>query len=380
MRIAIDYTPAIRQAAGIGRLTRHLINELLMRDREHAYRLFVAGPLPRGWKPPSDWPADVSLSPTRIPERWLTILWHRLRVPWAVETFIGPCDLFHSTDFVMPPVRRARTLLTIHDLSFLRYPECAHPTLAAYLGVVVPRSLARADRVLADSWATRDELVDLLGVEADRIAVIHGGIESRFSPTPDPDENAACRAMYHLDRPYILSLGTVEPRKNYQRLLHAYAALLAKHGTHLPELVIAGGKGWLYHSAFAAVDQLRLRDHVRFLGYVEDEHLPALYRGAELFVFPSLYEGFGFPPLEALASGCPVVCSNSSSLPEVVGDAAILVDPFDVDAMSEAISAGLFDTALRSRLTNLGLRRSSQFTWARSADSLLAEYERMRQV
>jgi len=378
VRIAIDYTPAIRQAAGIGRLTRHLINQLLLLDAPHTYRLFVSGPLSEGWARPDEWPANVQMRPTRIPERWLTILWHRLRIGWPAEAFVGRCDLFHATDFVLPPVTNARTIVTVHDLSFLRFPECAHPTLEAYLKTVVPRSLARADHVLADSFATKNDLVELLGVDADRVSVIYGGIEARFNPKAESAADTICRQTYDLDRPYILSLGTVEPRKNYKRLIRAYAALRDAEGDHLPQLVIAGGKGWLYHSIFATVDQLGLREHVRFLGYVHDAHLPSLYRGAELFVFPSLYEGFGFPPLEAMASGCPVVCSNSSSLPEVVGDAAITIDPHDEDALAAGISVGLSDSDRRTNCIERGLRRATQFTWETAAGELLELYAQVR--
>lgn len=379
MRIAIDYTPAVRQTAGIGRLTRHLVCELVRLDDSHTYRLLIAGAIPPEIACASNWPAHVGLHSTRISERLLTILWHRLRVPWPVERFVGPCDVFHSTDFVLPPVSRARTLLTVHDLTFLRYPECAHPKLRVYLSEVVPRSLARADRVLADSYATKVDLVELLGVDPDRISVVYGGIEERFSPTADPGDGAI-REQYGLDRPYMFSLGTIEPRKNYERLVSAYDRLLAEAAGDLPQLAIAGGKGWLYEDVFAAVDRPHLHDRVRFLGFVDDAHLPALYRGAQLFVFPSLYEGFGFPPLEAMACGCPVVCSNSSSLPEVAGDAAIPVDPTDVEALASAIDAGLSDTDLRAHLVRRGLSRAAKFSWLASARKLLNEYERVSQI
>jgi len=379
VRIAIDYTPAIRQAAGIGRLTRHLVRELVQLDDSHTYCLFIAGAIPPESAGAANWPAHVDLRSTRISERLLMILWHRMRIPWPVERFVGACDVFHSTDFVLPPVSGARTLLTVHDLTFLRYPQCAHPKLRAYLSEVVPRSLARADRVLADSFATKEDLTDLLGVDPDRISVVYGGIEARFSPTADP-QDSAIREQYGLDRPYMLSLGTIEPRKNYERLISAYDQLLAEAGGNLPQLAIAGGKGWLYDNVFAVVDRPHLHDRVRFLGFVDDAHLPALYRGAQLFVFPSLYEGFGFPPLEAMACGCPVVCSNSSSLPEVAGDAAIPVDPTDVEALASAIDTGLSDTDLRARLVRRGLSRAARFNWPASARKLLNEYERVSQI
>lgn len=385
MRIAIDYTPAVRQGAGIGRLTRHLVRALVELNAPHTYTLFVAGPLPAGSTslPPVygeregwSWPANVRLRATTIPERYLTILWHRLRLPLPAEHFVGPCDIFHSTDFVLPPVRRARTLLTVHDLTFLRFPNCADPGLRAYLSAVVPRSLARAGHILADSQATKRDLVELLAVAPERISVIYGGIEARFSPAGDVAEDAATRRRYGLDRPYILSVSTLEPRKNYERLLRAFAALRQSAG--LPHLLaIAGGKGWLYEGIFAEAERLKLGDAVRFLGFVPDAHLPALYRGADLFAFPSLYEGFGFPPLEAMACGCPVVCSNTSSLPEIVGDAALLVSPTDEEELAEALRLALTDGARRQAMIAAGRRQAAGFTWQASARQLLVEYERL---
>lgn len=378
MHIAIDYTPAIRQQAGIGRLTRHLVRELVQMEPRHRYTLFVAGPVDRRSAEWAGWPANVRLRPTPISERLLTILWHRLRLPLPVEWFTGSCDLFHSTDFVLPPTAGARTLLTVHDLTFLRYPDCAHPALRAYLQAVVPRSLARADRVVADSQSTKQDLVELLGLPAEKIAVVYGGIEPRFSPADKTLKVSKTFRVLGLDQPYILSVGTLEPRKNYARLIRAYARLC--EATGLPHLLaIAGGKGWLYDSVFAEVHRLGVEERVRFLGFVNDAALPALYRGAELFVFPSLYEGFGFPPLEAMACGCPVVSSNSSSLPEVCGDAAILVPPEDEQALADAMSGVLGNAGRRQALRERGLAQAARFTWPAAARRLLEEYETVAQ-
>jgi len=231
---------------------------------------------------------------------------------------------------------------------------------------------------LADSQATKQDLIELLGVPPEKIAVVYGGIEARFSPAADPAGDAMVRQKYGLEQPYMFTLGTLEPRKNYVRLMRAYHRLSQEAGS-VPPLIVAGGKGWLYEDIFAEVERLGLGERVRFLGYVQDTDLPALYRGAELFVFPSLYEGFGFPPLEAMACGCPVVCSNSSSLPEVVGDAAILVDPTDEEQIARALYAGLTEATLRERLIERGLARAALFTWPAAARRLVAEYERLYQ-
>ncbi len=373
MHIVIDYTPALRQAAGIGRLTRHLVHAAVPLLAEHHITLFAAGPVPADHPERAGWPSHVRLVDTALSERLLTILWHRAGVPLPVETWAGRCDLFHATDFVLPPTR-APGILTVHDLSFLRFPECAHPNLRRYLMQVVPRSLRRAARVLADSQAAREDLIALLGVPAEKVAVVYGGVEERFSPAPEPALDAELVQRYGLNAPYILSLGTLEPRKNYVRLMRAYERAWEEAGGDFPELVIAGGKGWLYEEIFATHRSLRVREHVHLLGFVEDRLLPALYRRAWLFVYPSLYEGFGLPPLEAMACGCPVACSNASSLPEVAGEAAVMFDPLDEEALVEAMQKGVGDSALRERLRAAGLARAAKFTWQRSAEALVREY------
>jgi glycosyltransferase involved in cell wall biosynthesis len=373
VRIVIDYTPAVRQAAGIGRLTRHLIRAAAPLLAEHRVTLFVAGPVPVGHPERAGWPPYVQMADTAIPERALTILWHRAGVPLPAEVWAGRCDLFHATDFVLPPTR-APGILTVHDLSFLRFPECAHPHLRRYLMRVVPRSLKRAARILADSQATREDLVQLLGVPAEKVAVVYGGVEERFSPAPEPARDAELVERFGLSAPYILSLGTLEPRKNYVRLMRAYERAWEEAGGDFPELVIAGGKGWLYEEIFETHRALRVREHVHLLGFVEDRFLPALYRCAWLFVYPSLYEGFGLPPLEAMACGCPVTCSNAPSLPEVVGDAALLFDPMDEAAIAQALRRGVEDSQLRERLRAAGLARAAGFTWQKSAEALIREY------
>ncbi len=412
MRIGIDYTAAVRQGAGIGRYTRELVRALAELDRNHDYVLFTAaGGLPladTGWPPefgslgfrratgadsPTCW-GDGAASPNKLgtparysrelpqtpsfqmrsmplSDRTLTILWHRLKLPLWVELFTGPLDIFHSPDFVLPPVRRARTMLTVHDLSFMRYPECADANLRAYLNKVVPRSVRRADLVLADSQSTKDDLVELLGVEPNKIEVVYPGVEERFHPIKDQAILKEVRKRYNLPPPFILGLGTLQPRKNFARLIEAFADLRFAD----LRLVIVGGKGWLYEEIFATVERLGLEEKVIFPGFVADEDLPALYNLADLFVFPSLYEGFGLPPLEALACGTPVITSNASSLPEVVGEAGLMVEATDTEGLTEAMRRVLEDDALREGMIASGLEQARQFTWQKAAARLLNLYE-----
>jgi glycosyltransferase involved in cell wall biosynthesis len=307
-----------------------------------------------------------------LSDEWLARLWHRARIPLPVELVTGWLDAFYSPDFVLPPTLSAtRTLLTVHDLSFLHYPDHFVPKLVRYLSRVVPRSVATADRVLADSEATRTDLIEMVGADPDKVEVLYSGVGARFRPEAEPGEGERLREQYDLDpaRPYVLSVGTVQPRKNYVRLIRAFAAL--QSDAH--QLVIAGGRGWLFQEVLTEAEALG--DRARVLGFVDDADLPALIRGASLFAFPSLYEGFGLPVLEAMACGVPVVTSNVSSLPEVAGDAALLVDPTDEMELTEALRRGLEDDGLRRGMVSRGLEQAVRFTWERAALQLLSAIE-----
>jgi glycosyltransferase involved in cell wall biosynthesis len=376
MRIGIDYTAAVRQIAGIGRYTRGLVNALAKIDRINEYVLFTAG-----GKSSEEWPANFKCRSVPLSDRIFAIVWHRLRLPIWVEAFIGRVDVFHSPDFLIPPVRKAKTIVTVHDLSFIRLPECADANLRIYLEKAVPRSVERADLVLADSENTKDDLVELLGVPRSKVKVIYPGVDERFRPLKDELALNDVRKRYELPSRFILSLGTLEPRKNLTRLIEAFSLLSLLSPFPFPfsplSLVIAGGKGWLYEDIFRKVEELGLGERVVFTGFVSDADLPVIYNLAELFVFPSLYEGFGLPVLEAMACGTPVVTSNSSSLPEVVGEAGLMVDPMDVEGLAEAMWRALSDHPLRERMIRSGMRRARGFTWEKSAEELLSLYKEL---
>jgi glycosyltransferase involved in cell wall biosynthesis len=271
-------------------------------------------------------------------------------------------------------------VLTVHDLTFLRDPSSAQPQLLKFLTRVVRQSALRATHIVADSYATARDLQELYGLPAERITTIHSGVDTRFNPQPQTSqEPAQLRQKYALGLgPYILTVGTLQRRKNHLTLVRAFGELL--RNASVPDgvqLVIAGGKGWLYDDVLAEVQALNLQRQVRFIGFVDEADLPALYRAAAVFAFPSLYEGFGIPPLEAMASGVPVVASNASSLPEVVGDVGLTVDPLDVHALASALSCALTDAGWRDRAIERGLQRAGQFTWRHAAEQLLDVYERV---
>ncbi|MGH2537796.1 MAG: glycosyltransferase family 4 protein [Candidatus Promineifilaceae bacterium] len=377
LRIGIDVTAAVSQGGGIGRYTRELIRALVRQDQANSYHFFsarfpaqlpVADPLPKA--------ANVSLHENWLSERWLYRLWHRLRAPLPLQWFTGRLDLFHAPDFVLPPLAgRTPSLLTVHDLSFARYPDAFTPTLIRFLNRAVPRSIGRATHLLADSEATRSDLMALWRVPADKITVLYSGVSKNFRPVTRPSELEAVRRRYGLpDGPYVLSVGTIQPRKGYQMLIRAFEPL----SRALPhDLVIVGGMGWSYEPILAEAAEKGLADRVRFLGFVDDQDLPALYSQAALFAFPSLYEGFGLPILEAMACGAPVVCANASSLPEVAGQAARLAPAGDQAAWSQAMSELLTTPSLRARLVAAGFRQARQFSWKRTAQQLLALYGRL---
>ena len=382
MRIGIDCTAAVHQRAGIGRYTRGIIGALAELGGEHSFELLVVGNdaeivEPAGWLPGLETKDNFEVKELPLPNRLWRVLWHRLGIPVPADLLTGTVDVFHSPDYLLPPVRRGKKVVTVHDLSFLRHPEAAEPSLRAFLCASVPRSVRKADLVLGDSESTRQDVIELLGIDGDRVEVVYPGVDGAFRVIDDQHHLAAVKQLYGLDCPFILNVGTLEPRKNLVTLLDAYAALRRRGLEH--KLVIAGGRGWLYDGVFRRLEELSLEQDVIFLGYVAEEHLPALYSLADLLVFPSLYEGFGLPPLEAMACGTPVITSDSSSLPEVVGKAGLMVPARDADALAEAIATVLADSVLREDLVKQGLSWAAQFTWRAAGEKLLAIYQRLHE-
>lgn len=378
MRIAIDYSAAVNQRAGIGRLVRNQVLALADLDQVNDYRLVYARPdrgsvmqFPRG--------RNFSRHEVGMRERWLTILWHRAKVPLPADWFSGPVDVYHSPDFVLPPLRHARGILTVHDLAFLMRPDCADARLRTYLEEVVPRSVRRADFIIADSENTRNDLVVLLGVQPSSVAVVPGGVEARFAPVTNADALGRARRTLGVgDAPFVLAIGVIEPRKNLNRLMDAFHVL--KQRASAPpdlKLVLAGGNGWLYDGIFEHHAASPARDDILLPGFVPDEMLPAIYSAAEALAFPSLYEGFGLPLLESMACGTPVVASRASCLPEVAEGAALLIDPSDVDALTDALEQVIADAPLRARLIEQGRRRAAEYSWRRAAMALLDVYRKV---
>ena len=380
-RIGFDITAALAQGGGIGRYTRELVRAVVAADTINSYRLFSAKPPAKPPVPDSIPVADNAIHrPAPVAEHWLYRFWYRMRLPIPVQVVTGTIDLFHSPDFVLPPVSGGiPTLLTVHDLSFVHYPDTFPSSLVEYLNRVVPWSVKRATHVLADSAATRDDLQRVWNVPAEKITVLTSGVSNRFQPVANLESQRSVRQKYGLgEQPYFLSVGTVQPRKNYQMLVRAFKQVAVR----LPhQLIIAGGKGWLADGLLQEIERQGLNERVQLIGFVDDDDLPALYSASTALVFPSLYEGFGLPLLEAMACGTPVLSSDASCLPEIInapeGDAGILIDPTDEAGWAEAMITVAENRALRADLVARGIARAGQFSWDATANHLLAIYDQL---
>ncbi len=373
MRVGFDITAALAQSAGVGRYTRELATALTtLPDGPDLLLLHNRPPnlqldrLPAALRdlPRLDIPAGNRL--------WRLALLHPLhRRAWGLDQL--RCDVYHGPDWIAPALS-IPTVLTIHDLSILRYPQ--HHTLLNrwYARLALPRMVRRATAIIADSHATAQDVTDLLGVAPERITTIYPGVDQQhFAPRPPALARQRVQALLGFDGPYILALGTLEPRKNLTTLLYAYAQL----DDDAPRLVLAGARGWQAEPIFALAEQQAIRARVTLPGFVPDALLPDLYAAAELFVYPSLFEGFGLPVAEAMACGAAVITSTTSSLPEVAGDAAILVAPTDVNGLAQAMRQVLGRPDLAADLRHRAPRQAAQFTWQQCARETLAVYWRV---
>jgi alpha-1,3-rhamnosyl/mannosyltransferase len=373
VRIAYDGVPLVGERFGIGHYTDHLIRAVARLDPQT--RSVVVGPWPINPLRPiprlSFEEGNVEVPAPALPTRLRRRLREALRVPATLEALVGPVDVFHATNFLLThPVDRAKRVVTFHDLTVLLFPQWHPAKRLREMRSGLPVSAAVADRIIAVSQATKDDVVKHLAVDPARVAVVPLAVDASFRPLPPAEVKTALAPLGLAPGEYWLFLGTREPRKNLGRLLDAVVALGADVGT----LVLAGADGWGTDELRPRIAELARPGRVRPLGYVAEALRPALLAGARVFVYPSLYEGFGLPPLEAMACGTPVITSNVSALPETVGDAALLIDPLDVDALADAIRRLWDDEGLRADLRARGLMRAREFSWERTARLTLAAY------
>jgi glycosyltransferase involved in cell wall biosynthesis len=384
MRIGVDASRvAVAARTGTEHYTYELLAALARRDRSNRYTLYANQP------PAALPPLGPNFALRRIP---FPRLWTHARL--SAELLLRPPDVLFVPAHVLPlgaPIRRRlRTVVTIHDMGYLHFPAAHTAAQRLYLRLSTLWSARAASRLIAISGATRDDLVRFAGARPEKIAVVHHGVAERFRPVTDQAAIAAARERYGIVPPYFLYLGTVQPRKNLARLIEAFAQIDERPTTNdqrlaAPEdrssfavrrssvqLVIAGKKGWLTEAIERRAAELGVAERVAFTGYVADADVPALLSGALAFVFPSLYEGFGMPVLEAMACGAPVLTSNTSSLAEVAGDAALLAGPEDTGAIAAGLARLAGDAALREDLRRRGRARAAEFTWDRCAEQTLA--------
>ena len=368
--IVIDASPAVHHKAGLGRYAEDLIGALVQRSDPKRLGVFYHN-APRARPSPTIASLPAITSPLgSYPWRLRALLAQIANAGQdQVLAGLGPVDLFHATEHLLPRFKRAPTVFTLHDLIFRAYPRFHLPRNWIYLQLAIPLFLRRATRVICVSDWTRRDAERLYGLPRAKTHVVHEGVHARFGPVADPARRAAARAKYKLPERYLLALSTIEPRKNLLTLFDAIARLdnTKLGGWADVPLIVGGRQGWLTDETYAAVKARGLEGRVRFAGFIGDEDLPAVMSQAALFCFPSLYEGFGFPPLEAMACGAPVLSSDASSLPEVLGDAAEYAAPTDPAAWARAIERLLSNEEARNALAVRGPAQAARFTWARAA-------------
>jgi len=364
MRIGIDVRITYYTRGGISNYALRLLRALAAFDEETDYCVLHSRkdgrpPLPGpNFRPVACW--------TPAHHRWER---------WALGMEVARLglDLLHSPDFIPPAFGYRRSVITVHDLNFLYYPQFLTAQSLHYYNGQISWAVSRADHILADSHATKADLVSMLNVEPEKVTVVHLAADPTYRPLAEAEARKVV-AKYGLEPGYLLFVGTLEPRKNLPGLIQAYRLLRDARTTDEP-LVLVGGKGWLYDEIFERVEALHLAEHVRFLHGVPDEDLPGLYSAAGVLTSPSFYEGFGLPALEAMTFGTPVVVSDRASLPEVVGEAGLLVNPDDPQDIARALGRTLNDGALRAQMRERGLAQAARFTWERAARETLEVYQ-----
>ncbi len=368
MKICMDYQPAVVQSAGIGRYTRVLARELSeilpAGDSISLFYFDFRRRAAEGLFPPRTCPVPCRFVPGGVMRR----IWRYFPEPYF-DRFAGKADVYHFTNFVSAPVRHGASVLTVHDMSFMRYPQFAEARNLRNLRRSLGRSIASASAVITISDFSARETEEFFPCASGKLFPIPLGISPHFAKCSS-ERISSFRKEYGIDRPFILTVGTVEPRKNQAFLLD----VLDRMQSAGVVLVVIGGIGWKSESIISRFEPYISSGRLKWLRHIDDKDLVAAYSGAEAFVMPSFYEGFGFPPLEAMACGVPVVSSPGGSLREVLGDAACVLEGFDADEWAAAVDKVVCDTGLRDALIEKGKKRSSAYSWRRTAELTLKVY------
>ncbi len=371
MRIGFDISPITASRTGVGNYCYYTLKHLLELAPEDAFYGFSSG-LRRIVLDEMEHRL-ASHHHVQLPTRVMYAIWSLLSAP-KVDRLLGGVDVYHATNYFLPPAQAARTVVSIYDLAFLVNPAWCSPKIVGPYSAGMRRFAAKADGIVVCSEATKRDVVHLLGVEPEKIAVMYGGVDERFAPVPREQAVPLLEQRYGVRPPFLLFVSTLEPRKNVTGLLHGFSRIV-KDIPH--QLVLLGSVGWRAEPIFQAIDELGLANRVVRPGFVPHEELPLFYGAADAFVFPSHYEGFGLPVLEAMTCACPVITSTTSSLPEVIGSAGLMVEPSDPDALAEAILEITGDKALRQELGRRGVEQAKRFSWSRCAQVVLDMYRRL---
>ncbi len=377
MRIGIDATALPPLLLGAGNYVAHLTRALLKVDSKNEYVVFVK-PEQRFLFEPRQ---GLEMVNAPLAGRVLRVAWEQTVLPLLARRY--RLDVLHSPHYTMPLLKPCPTVVTFHDMTFFLHPQLHRLYKKIFFRTAIRLSARRADAIIADSESTRQDIIRILKLEAEKIIAVPLGVSDAFQPCRDAAERERVRQKYRLPLSFILAVGVLEPRKNVSALVRAFKSLVERGIPH--SLVIVGKKGWQFGEIFHTVASLRLEDRVIFTDFVPENDLPFLYHMADLFVYPSLYEGFGLPVLEAMACSVPVITSNVSSMPEIVGDpsassgqvAGILVNPRDEVELADAMQRVLTDRALHDKLARDGRARSKSFSWERTARETLAVYGRV---
>ncbi len=369
MRVGFDITAIPRAKSGVGFYVLNLLKALAEIDRENEYYIFS--------KKEDQLLVDFdtnsfNIIPCSTSNRLLRLGWEQILLPRHISRH--KLKVFHSPHYTVPLKSKIPVVTTIHDMTFFTHPDVHEKSKVIFFQQMIPLATRRADAVIAVSENTKKDAMKFLDLPENKIHVVYEGVDTRlYKPLKQDRQSSLIKERYGLRKDFILFVGTLEPRKNIDGVIRAFWQV-TKETEGQYNLVVTGTKGWNYQSIFALVQELNLQENVQFTGYVPEEDLPHLFNAATVFVYPSFYEGFGIPPLEAMACGTPVVASNVSSLPEVVGDGGLLVDPYKVDEIAESILRILTHEDLRGELARKGRERAQLFTWQGAAQKTVDIY------
>jgi len=372
MKIALEIQPALNNRTGIGWYTYEIVKRL--RNGKDTFHCFCFNFLGENIIDidKRNFPIDIEefkLFPYSI----YTRLWDYIPISYN-HFFKQKVDIIHFFNYIVPPNIKGKIILTVYDMVYKNFRETMTKKNYNRLEKNLSRSVNRADLIITISENSKNEISKYLLVDKDKIKIVYPGVEiEKFNRIPNVNEISSIREKYNLPTSYILYLGTIEPRKNIKRIIDSFYIYKQNNLNYL-KLVIAGKKGWMFDKIFDKINKYGIIDDIIFTGYVDEGDKPFIYKLSKVFVFPSLYEGFGMPVLEAMAASAPVITSNSSSLPEVAGDAAILVDPYDIQSIAKAMEQVVSNDSLREDMIKKGLKQCLNFTWEKSIEKLYKIY------